>query len=149
MTLKSSGSISMAEIYEKKYGSPPSAGSNISMTYLTSLYPNMNQSAPYSMSEFYGQSVVQYLIAGFVSYGFLDSQSACNVDLNTAEVNGVYTESGYLDLGSAVYWNEAGTSILGEGYYKEESGYVIQITNGVISNTNIYCQGGTDFLTIE
>ena len=145
MALQTSGAISMADIYREKYGSLPAAGSNINLANLTSLFPNMNQSAPYSMNEFYGQSAltpIQLSLAGYVTYGYLDSQSACNADLNTADVNGVYTESGYLDLGSVVYWNQSGTSTLGNGYYKEESGYVIQISNGVISNTNIFCSGG-------
>jgi len=149
MALQTSGAISMADIYREKYGSNPPAGSNINLSNLTSLYPEINKSAPYSMSEFYGQSAevlipIQLYLAGYVSYGFLDQQSACNADLNTTEFNGVFTETGSLDLGAAVYWNEAGTFTLGNGYYKVESSYVFQISNGVISNTNIICWGGPE-----
>lgn len=78
-------------------------------------------------------------LAGFVTSGFLTADAACSADLATEEVNGVYTESGTFSFGEPIFWDSLGASPLGDGYYKEEGGFVIEVYLEVINDNNYPC----------
>jgi hypothetical protein len=82
---------------------------------------------------------VNLSLAGFVSYGYMDSASACSAS-TSVEMNGVYSQSGYIELDKPLYWNPDGTAILIDGFYKEENGNVIEIKNAKVFNASVWCE---------
>jgi hypothetical protein len=86
------------------------------------------------------QPAQTYALAGNMSYGYMnDSQSACAVSPSDGGMNPVYSISGFISQGETIYWDSAGTSILGSAFYRVYNGNVVEISNGVVVNDAIVC----------